>query len=117
MYILNIIKGIFELKPNNRYYKKNRRALGLSLKEFLRLKMYDHWYVSNTKTVFYNRPFTVSSPYWFLQSIEEIFIDEVYKFETENPAPVILDCGANWGLSVIYFKFHHPNGEDTGLRS
>lgn len=108
---LNIIKGIFELRPNNRYYKKNKRALGLSLQEFLRMKLFDHWYIANTKTVFYNRPFTISSPYWFIESIEEIFIDEVYKFETDNPSPVIIDCGANWGLSVIYFKFNHPRAK------
>ena len=109
--IANYIKGIFELRPNNRYYKKHKKELGLSLSEFLRLKLYDHWYVANTKTTFYNKPFTVSSPYWFLQSIEEIFIHEVYKFETENPNPLIIDCGANWGLSVLYFKMHHPGAK------
>lgn len=106
--LLNYLKGIFNLPANNRYYKEHKRKLGLSLTEFLRLKLFDHWYVTNTETIFFGRPFLLNSPHWFLQSVEEIFIHEVYKFETDNPAPIIIDCGANWGLSVIYFKLKYP---------
>ncbi len=103
-----LIKRTNEVQPNNLYYRNNKDVLGLSLQEFLRLKKFDHWYVSTIETVFFNRPFKITSPYWFLQSVDEIFVHEVYKFETQKPKPVIIDCGANWGLSIIYFKLKFP---------
>lgn len=102
-------EGIFDTDPDNLYYETNKEALGLSLLELNRLKTFDHWQVAVTETVFLNRPFRMSSPYWFLQSVEEIFVKEVYKFNSPNPQPVIIDCGANWGLSVIYFKVRFPD--------
>jgi len=41
-------------------------------------------------------------------SLSEIFIDEIYKIKLSNPAPEIIDCGSNIGLSVMYFKQHFP---------
>ncbi|MEJ6981967.1 FkbM family methyltransferase [Pedobacter sp. P351] len=104
----SLLGNIFKTGTENRFYKKNGKALGLSRKEFVRLKLFGHWEVSKMQTIFFNRPFIISSAYWFLQSIEEIFVHEVYKFKTTNPRPIIIDCGANWGLSVIYFKLNHP---------
>ncbi len=40
----------------------------------------------------------------FLGMREEIFQRAIYKFPAASSAPRILDCGANIGLSVIYFK-------------
>lgn len=45
----------------------------------------------------------------FFHSVKEIFYDEVYRFQTDNPEPYIVDAGANIGLSVIYFKRLYPN--------
>ncbi|MEO6722028.1 MAG: FkbM family methyltransferase [Ferruginibacter sp.] len=101
-------EGIFDEDHRDIYYETNKDVLGLSLAEFNRLTAFDHWQVSINETVFFSRPFKISSPYWFLQSVEEIFIKEVYKFNTPNPQPVIIDCGANWGLSIIYFKRRFP---------
>lgn len=39
---------------------------------------------------------------------EEIFGSETYRFEMNSAAPFILDCGANIGLSVVYFKKLYP---------
>jgi FkbM family methyltransferase len=47
--------------------------------------------------------------YWFLHSMNEIFVEEVYRFQSEIPNPYIIDCGANIGLSVIYFKRLFPS--------
>ena len=38
-----------------------------------------------------------------------------YRFVTTKEAPVILDCGANIGLSVIYFKQLYPNSKITAF--
>ncbi len=40
---------------------------------------------------------------------EEIFIYQVYKFDTQKKSPFIIDCGSNIGLSVLYFKKLYPN--------
>src|SRR5688572_20822569 len=44
----------------------------------------------------------------FVHSYSEIFKREIYRFTTVNNAPKIIDCGANIGLSVIYFKRLYP---------
>lgn len=44
----------------------------------------------------------------FIFMFKEIFKEEVYKFNTEKYNPTILDCGANIGLSIIFFKRLYP---------
>jgi FkbM family methyltransferase len=40
--------------------------------------------------------------------LEELFVGEIYNFTTNNPRPYIIDCGANLGMSIIYFKKLYP---------
>jgi FkbM family methyltransferase len=49
--------------------------------------------------------------YWFLHSMKEIFVEEVYKFQCRKADPFVIDCGANIGLSVIYFKRRFPQSK------
>jgi FkbM family methyltransferase len=44
----------------------------------------------------------------FLSAYTQIFEREIYTFSTEQPAPMILDCGANIGLAVMYWKRLFP---------
>jgi len=44
----------------------------------------------------------------FLSMCDEIFDREIYKFKSTTDTPVIIDCGANIGLSTIYFKTKYP---------
>jgi len=39
----------------------------------------------------------------FIWQYKEIFADENYKFQTNSLTPVIYDCGANIGVSCLYF--------------
>jgi FkbM family methyltransferase len=39
----------------------------------------------------------------------EIFLSEAYHFITSSKAPIIIDGGANIGMSVLYFKFLYPH--------
>jgi FkbM family methyltransferase len=41
--------------------------------------------------------------------VHEILINEDYYFDAGTDAPVILDCGTNFGLSIYYFKHLYPN--------
>jgi FkbM family methyltransferase len=45
----------------------------------------------------------------FLSTYKEIFVDKIYLFPTHRQTPVIVDIGANIGLSVLFFRTHYPN--------
>jgi FkbM family methyltransferase len=42
---------------------------------------------------------------------KELFETEIYKFNTSTESPYIIDCGANIGLAIIYFKQIYPDAE------
>ena len=44
----------------------------------------------------------------FLAAFDEIFVNEIYDFDSPSPTPRILDCGANVGLGVLFFLSRHP---------
>ena len=39
---------------------------------------------------------------------KEVFVNKEYYFETDKANPVIIDCGANIGLTTLYFKELYP---------
>ena len=47
----------------------------------------------------------------FIWQYKEIFADENYKFQTNSLNPVIYDCGANIGVSCLYFSRNFPNSK------
>ena len=51
----------------------------------------------------------------FLYSYRAVFDRGIYRFRSESAAPVILDCGANIGLSVIYFNHLYPDARITAF--
>jgi len=44
----------------------------------------------------------------FFSAYREIFVEEIYAFPSNNGDPVVLDCGANIGLSVLWLKKIYP---------
>jgi FkbM family methyltransferase len=108
----NLSKGVykkFRQSITNKYKK-----IGLSVLHVRRLKNLPENKYHTTK--FFDGSITFFHREELIHGIEEIFINEIYK--TSFPAdssPVILDCGANIGLSVIYFKIHHPNSTITAF--
>jgi FkbM family methyltransferase len=44
-----------------------------------------------------------------------VFWKMEYYFESKNPAPFILDCGSNIGISVLFFKTLFPNSTITAF--
>ena len=45
----------------------------------------------------------------------EILCQGHYRFDTDNSAPLILDCGSNIGLSIAYFHHRHPGARIVGF--
>ena len=40
----------------------------------------------------------------YQSTLEELFNQKIYSFKTINETPLIIDCGANIGLSILFFK-------------
>lgn len=60
---------------------------------------------------FMGKTFQFTDGLGFLGNIKELFKEECYFFETSNPNPFIIDCGAYIGLSVYYFKYRFPQAK------
>jgi FkbM family methyltransferase len=45
----------------------------------------------------------------FLSTYREMFVNRIYQFEASTQTPLILDIGANIGLSVLFFKQLYPD--------
>jgi FkbM family methyltransferase len=46
---------------------------------------------------------------------KDIFIKRIYHFEAQRPDPLILDCGSNIGMSILYFKHVYPKARIIGF--
>jgi FkbM family methyltransferase len=61
--------------------------------------------------------FEIADTISFYGSYKEIFVDEIYRFHAATDSPVIIDCGANYGTSVVYFKTLYPNARITAVEA
>jgi FkbM family methyltransferase len=43
--------------------------------------------------------------------IDEVFVQNPYLFQSSRSDPLIVDCGANIGMSVLFFKHLYPDAE------
>lgn len=82
-------------------------ATGISYSERQKVQNYPRMQ-HGTSTIF-KIPFHFSDKDGFLHSLDEIFGQDTYKFISSKENPLIIDCGANIGLSVFYFKRLFPN--------
>ena len=73
-------------------------------------------YVAQTVTLS-GHPFQITDAPAFLASYQEIFVDQIYRFDTPNPQPVIIDCGANYGVAVAYWKSQYPDCMITAVEA
>lgn len=53
----------------------------------------------------------------FLYSYREIFLEKLYRFNSKNERPYIVDLGANTGISVLFFKSIYPLSEIVALEA
>ncbi len=63
------------------------------------------------KIKFMNYTFTVPDTLSFIWQFKEIFTDDSYLFSSHSRQPIIYDCGANIGTSVLYFKRMFPEAK------
>jgi FkbM family methyltransferase len=46
---------------------------------------------------------------------KDVFIRSLYHFRANRPDPLILDCGSNIGMSILYFKHIYPKARIIGF--
>jgi FkbM family methyltransferase len=104
MFVTNILKGIRK-KLSQAKSKPRYQSFSWIQKRILK-HLDDHsikLFTFRDFKVFYKRP------YELIKTYEELFLDEIYRFQTISEQPIIIDCGANIGLSSLYFKSIYPN--------
>jgi len=94
-----LIKKLLNLKQ---FYSKEQIELN-------RIKALPRYVKS--RTTFLNNEIEFVDSVTYLYGISEIFKTNIYKFNCKTNHPLIIDCGANIGLSVIYFKQLYPNAK------
>ena len=85
---------------------KNSR-LSPSQKELQRILTLPRFSIGTTKI--FGKPFKYHESGSFVVTYEEIFSSEIYKFKPTKGKNIILDCGANMGLSMLYFSLNYPD--------
>jgi FkbM family methyltransferase len=104
--IANIVKGIIgKFKPKS----ETSRFKDISWTIEKILKHEEDQHIKQKKLsiglINYKRPYEV------LHTYRELFCRDMYQFECNTDAPIILDCGSNIGLSVMYFKTIYPKAK------
>ena len=61
------------------------------------------------ETILLGKPLFYSDNVALVGMLHEIFIKDNYRFESSSDRPCIVDCGANIGLSLLYFKTIYPD--------
>lgn len=86
---------------------------GVPIWEILKLK-YRRPRKEVHSTILFGKKLLITNDFWHLYNLIEIFKDEVYEFEKKEK-PVIVDCGSNVGLSIIYYKKKYPDAQITAF--
>lgn len=81
----------------------------LTKEDHLTVKSLGRFCEANVKLFGKNFSFPDSASLLFL--LKELFEFEIYRFKSDTKEPLIIDCGANIGLSAIYFKRLYPNAK------
>ena len=98
---------------SNRRKRLLKRKLGLVSdnlpKVFWELEFFPRY--TSTSTRLLGKEIQLPDSSSFLFMFTEIFLENVYQFKSNKKSPYIIDCGANIGLSLIYFQQLFPDAE------
>jgi FkbM family methyltransferase len=101
--VTNIIKGISRRLTGNQRQSKHKLS-------WVQEKILKHQEDRQEKKIkIQGLKINYIRPYEVLHTYKDIFENEIYKFSASSDRPVIIDCGSNIGLSVLYYKFLYPN--------
>lgn len=82
------------------------KAFGLSWPEVKKLRHSPSGTMGNVEVLGHTCYFNTGNE--VLHALDEIFISEFYKIPFKSDTPLVIDCGAHIGFSVIYTKLKFP---------
>jgi FkbM family methyltransferase len=94
---------------NNSFFFRLNRFIKRKRKESKRDKISNRPRFKEEHTELFGKKFLYHDNLSFLNTYEEIFEKEIYKFNASKSKKTILDCGANMGLSVLFFARNYPD--------
>lgn len=111
------LKKFHEIYKRERYLENTESLMnsktGISRSDIKRIR--EQAPSSGGTTTLFGRNFYFSHGEAFIHLLDEIFLDEVYKFESDTSQPYIIDCGANVGVSILYFIRRFPQAKILGF--
>jgi FkbM family methyltransferase len=104
-----MIVGDYAKLFNSQLPRPKRRALVLAYTKLLLRYMLNRRSRSQQRVHFLSYTVTAFNYYHFFKIFREIFVDGDYYTPLENKDHDIIDCGANIGLAVVYYKWLMPD--------
>ncbi len=104
-YFLSVCKSLVKLLIIPHKFKLQLSQVNLKLK-LLKLAVTPRY--TPTSINLFGGIFKLVDSASFLWTYYEIFDSEIYNFNSESSNPLIIDCGANIGLSILYLKKIYP---------
>lgn len=89
-------------------FKRGKQNLYLRL---LKARMYSNPPLTDGWERVFSFKVRIAEPKNFYILYKDIFVNRIYHFVTDKSEPLILDCGSNIGLSVLYFKYIYPQAK------
>lgn len=103
-------KSVRQVSENPSYSPAQKRHIRSTLLSLSRKKLAAGKQQMVTHTIF-GHDFTAIDYSRILFLFHEVFVNFEYGFPCDQPAPKILDCGANIGMATLFFKVMYPDSE------
>jgi len=109
---LNQIKDLFNLLFRYNHYRLIKKSILQKESNVTNLERYTPGVIKLfDKNLYFVDQLSYESTY------QEIFLQKIYSFNANREDPVIIDCGANIGLSLLFFKLKFPNCRITAFEA
>lgn len=104
-----MINLFYKFRPSQIKYWLIRRIFHSALSKFDSLKKEERYHAGEIELKGHIWKYLDGPSFYFMYN--EIFNHKVYDFKSDKQNPVIIDAGANVGLSTIYFKQTYPGAD------
>lgn len=103
MVITNILKGILKKR-----FTSHQKGLYPPIDWWTSKIMKHESFNPLKKRAFSGIEINYFQPYEVLKTYQEIFVEGIYQFQSIHKQPIIIDAGANIGISTLYFSKQYP---------